>query len=74
MAVTGKTGADAIAISLLHICRVLNKYQVKLTNLIATLEAEGILTSAQATVATSFIAAANAACAVFQIIANNSGF
>jgi len=34
MAITGKTGADAIAKSLKHICRVINAYAAKLNNVI----------------------------------------
>lgn len=72
--VTGRTGADAIMIALKHICRTITKYQVKLGQLIDNLETDEVLTSTQATVARTFISGAVAACAVFEIIAANSGF
>jgi hypothetical protein len=65
MAITGKTGADAIARSLSHICRVINAYAAKLS---------GWITSDQADVARAFVSSADAACQVFKIIAKNSGF
>lgn len=71
---TGKTGADAIKFFLKHICRTLIRYQTKLSVLIDQLEADLTISAAQATVARTFIAGASAACNVFEIIAENSGF
>jgi len=74
MAITGKTGADAIARSLSHICRVINAYAAKLSAVINLSETNGWITADQADVARAFVASADAACQVFKIIAKNSGF
>jgi hypothetical protein len=74
MAITGKTGADAIARSLSHICRVINAYAAKLSAVINQAESSGWITSDQADVARAFVSSADAACQVFKIIAKNSGF
>lgn len=71
---TGKTGADAIAQALKHICRILVKYQAKLQALIADLVTDGTLTAPQAATANDFINLATSACAVFVVIAEHSGF
>jgi len=71
---TGKTGADAIFIAITHICRVIVKYQPKLLALINQLEAAHTLDSTQALLARNYISAASDVCAVFAIIAENSGF
>lgn len=71
---TGRTGADAISFFLKHICRTLLRYQTKLNALIDSLEDAGTISASQATTARSFIALATSACAVFEIIASNSGF
>lgn len=74
MAITGKTGADAIARSLSHICRVINAYAAKLDAVINLAETNGWISGDQADVARAFVASADAACQVFKIIAKNSGF
>lgn len=74
MAVTGKTGADAIFIALKHICRLLIKYNLKLTAAIAAARAAGAITSAQETSINNFIAVATATCAAFESLAAYSGF
>lgn len=74
MAVTGKTGADAIFISLRHICRVISKYRAKLDNVIDAAVTNNIITSAQGTTAHTFVATAQAACDIFALIAGYSGF
>jgi len=71
---TGRTGADAISFFLNHICRTLVRYQTKLGILIDGLEADLTISASQATVARTFVAGASAACGVFEIIAENSGF
>lgn len=74
MAITGKTGADAVAKSLKHICRVLVAYRVKLEAVIDQAAAFGTITSEQATAAKAFIASADAACQIFMLVAEYSGF
>lgn len=74
MAVTGKTGADAIFKALQRICLVIAKYRAKLDNVIDAAASAGVITSAQATTAHDFVAAANAACTIFGLIAGYSGF
>ena len=74
MAITGKTGADAIAKSLKHICRVINAYSAKLNTVIDQAQAFGTITAEQAAVAKAFVASADAACQVFILIAGYSGF
>lgn len=74
MAVTGKTGADAVFLALKHICKVITRYRLKLDAVIDQAESAGVITSGQATDAHAFVAAANATCAVFELIADYSGF
>jgi hypothetical protein len=74
MAVTGKTGADAIFIALSHICRLITKYQLKLTSAVVAAQAAGAITAGQAAAITAFIATANAACAAFQALSFYTGF
>jgi len=71
---TGKTGADAVSFFLKHICRTLVRYQTKLNILIDQLETDLTISAAQATIARTFLTGATAACGVFEIIAENSGF
>lgn len=74
MAITGKTGADAIKRSLQHICRVINAYSAKLDRVITDAKNANIITEEQAAVARAFVASADAACQVFILIADYSGF
>jgi hypothetical protein len=74
MAVTGKTGADAIFIALRHICRVVTKYQSRLNAVIAAAAAEGAITAAQATMITNFIGTIALLCSAFEALAGYSGF
>lgn len=74
MAVTGKTGADAIFKALKRCCIVLSHYQTKLLNVIAQAESENVITAAQATTARDFINGASAFCVVFNLVADYSGF
>jgi len=74
MAITGKTGADAIAKSLKHICRVINAYSAKLLRVIDDAQAFGTITADQAAAAKAFVSSADAACQVFILIAGYSGF
>lgn len=74
MAITGKTGADAVSKALKHICRVLVAYRNKLESVIDQAEAATVITAAQADTARAFVATADAACQVFILIADFSGF
>lgn len=74
MAITGKSGADAIFISLKHICHVLTTYQLKLTQVVAAARAAGAITAAQETAINNLIATAVTACAAFEALALYSGF
>ncbi len=74
MALTGKTGADAIFRALNHICHVIVKYRTKLDAVITSAQTAGVITSAQATTAHDFVSAASTTCSIFQLIAGYSGF
>ena len=74
MAITGKTGADAIAKALKHICRVLVAYRTKLEAVIDLAESTATISAGQADTARAFVASADAACQVFILIADFSGF
>lgn len=74
MAVTGKTGADAIFKALKRICIVLSKYQHKLTEVVAAARTAGAITTDQQTKINNFIAVAVVTCDAFQSLADYSGF
>lgn len=74
MAVTGKTGADAVFKALKRICIVLSHYRAKLDIVINAAEAAAVITSAQATTAHDFLASASTVCAIFEAVADYSGF
>lgn len=74
MAITGKTGADAIFIALKHICRLLAKYDLKLRSVVLAAQTAGAITADQATTINSFLNVANATCSAFNALANYSGF
>lgn len=74
MAVTGKTGADAIAKAFARICIVIAKYRAKLDLVIDGAVSAGVITAPQAVIAHDFVAAAQVTCAIFQAIAGYSGF
>lgn len=74
MAITGKTGADAIFKALSRICIVLNRYHAKLINVVSLAQAAGAITSGEATTIIAFINAAQAACDAFRKLADYAGF
>lgn len=74
MAVTGRTGADAIFIALKHICRILAKYNAKLTAVVSAAQSAGAITAGEAATITAFLGTANAACFAFERLAAYSGF
>jgi hypothetical protein len=65
----GKTGADAIGTALHHICRIVVKYQAKLSQVIDDAVTAGAITSSQGAAAHAFVAAANTTCLIFEAIA-----
>jgi len=71
---TGKTGADAVAQALAHICRLLVKYRSKLDAVIDLAKNDGVITAEQATTAHDFLSTASTVCAIFQLVAGISGF
>jgi hypothetical protein len=74
VAITGKTGADAVFKALKRICIVLAAYRAKLDNVIDAAVTNGVITSAQGTTAHDFLATANTVCGIFEAVAGYSGF
>lgn len=74
MALTGKTGADAIFFFLRHICRVLSKYRNKFVAVVAAAETANVITTDQAVLINDFIGTANTLCAALELVAHYSGF
>lgn len=70
----GKSGSDAIAIGFKKMCRVIAKYHTKLDAAIDQAEADGKITSDQATAAHLFVDSATVTCDIFILVAGNSGF
>lgn len=74
MAITGKTGADAIFKALKRICIVLTKYQAKLQAVVIAAETAGAISAADATTINAFITVAGATCSAFDRLSQYSGF
>ena len=74
MAVTGRTGADAIFKFLHSICRVLGRYELKLRAAVDAAQTAGAITSAQKTTIITFIDLSSAACVAFEALSNFTGF
>lgn len=74
MAVTGKTGADAVFKAMSRICLVLTRYRSKFDAVITSAESAGAITSAQATTIRDFVATANLLCVALEALAGYSGF
>ncbi len=74
MAYLGKNGSDAVFFALKAVCRVVNRYHVKLDAAIDQAVTDGKISSAQATIAHTFVDGALATCAIFQLVSENSGF
>lgn len=74
MAVTGKTGADAIWKALKRIVIVLSHYAPKLLATVAIMQAGGQLTSAEAAEITAFINDTASLLAAITKVADYSGF
>jgi hypothetical protein len=65
----GKTGADAVFVFVKRICNTLTRYRTKLEAFIDVAETASIITADQATLARTFVSTADAACTVFQLLA-----
>lgn len=71
MAIPGqKTGADAISKDVNHICGLVQSYGPKLALLITAAQSAGVIDSTEAAALNAFIAAANAACVIWQKLAS----
>lgn len=74
MAVTGKTGADAIYHAIKRITTVISHYAPKFLAVVAVMEAGGQITSADAAVIVGFINSLNTLVAALAKVADYSGF
>lgn len=74
MALTGKTGADAVFKALKRICIVLSHYRAKLDAVIDSAQGASVITEEQAVLAHDFLGTASTVCAVFEAVAGYSGF
>lgn len=74
MAVTGKTGADAIFRAVQRVCIVITHYRAKFDAVVTSAEGAGAITSAQATTIRDFISSLNLLCAALDALAKYSGF
>jgi len=74
MSFLGKSGADAVFVALNHICKVVNRYHVKLDAAIDQAATDGVIGSGEATAAHAFIDAASITCEIFKLVSGNSGF
>jgi len=74
MAITGKTGADAIHKTLKRQVIVYGKYHGKLSATISTMQTGGLLTGTEASQAQAYINAIASNEAIFKKIADYSGF
>lgn len=74
MAVTGKTGADAVAIAIKHICRVVSAYNLKLRAVIAQSVTAGSITAGDAAVLIAWLDGLVGVCAIWEAVALYSGF
>lgn len=74
MALTGKTGADAIFKAVHHIVKVFNKYAAKFQAVTDQALTDGAITSAQHTTITTFISILPALDVAMEALAAFSGF
>jgi hypothetical protein len=74
MALTGKTGADALAKWVKHQTLLLAHYAVKMDIVINLAVTAGAITSGEAALIRAYIAAMQAAAAAIQKLADFSGF
>lgn len=74
MAVTGKTGADAIFKTMKRQAIVYQRYAPKLNALITVMQGLSLLTSGEAALAHAYVAAIVEMAVIFQKISDYSGF
>lgn len=74
MAVTGKTGADAIFRAIQRVCIVITRYRAKFDNVVTAAQGAGAITSDQAQAIRDFIASLNVLCAALDALSKYSGF
>lgn len=74
MAVTGKTGADAIFFAIKRIAIVLSHYAPKFLAVIAVMQAGGHITADEAALITDFVNSLNSLMAALKKVADYSGF
>lgn len=69
----GKNGSDAIYHFLKLACGTIQRYHLKLDAAIDQAVTDGKITSDQASVAHTFVDTVEVTCAIFQLVAKNSG-
>lgn len=74
MAVTGKTGSDAVLKAVKHIVVVLSHYMPKFMSTVAIMEASGALSAADAAAVRAFVASLNELLVAVSKMADYSGF
>lgn len=74
MAITGKTGADAIFKAIDKICHVITRYRAKFDAVITAAVAADAITSDQAATIRAFIATLDALCTALEALSSYSGF
>lgn len=74
MAVTGRTGADAVFKSIKHVCSVINRYSGKFNAVIIAAQAAGAIDGTEAALITTFLATLTALCDALDKLAAYSGF
>lgn len=74
MAITGKTGADAIFKAIKRICIVLTHYRVKFVAVTSAAQTAGVITEEQAVLINDFIGTSALLCAALEALAGYSGF
>lgn len=73
MAITGKTGADAIYKCVRLICGTLKRYRAKFEAVVSSAQTAGAITSEQKTAILDFIAVADTLCVALKALAAYSG-
>jgi hypothetical protein len=74
MALTGKTGADAIFFAFKHICRVLIKYNAKFRAVVLQAHTAGVIDGTQSAAILALVDGSTALCAALELVAGFSGF
>lgn len=74
MAVTGKTGADAISKDIHDACKTYQKYESKFQAVIVAAQTAGAIDSTQALAIQAFVGGISVLCIAMEALANYSGF